>query len=70
MRCIEEAVSDAVTRGRVTADDAQELVASLLDRGRQQTNDVLADLSSSYSRVAETRSRTGAQAPPAAPGRA
>ena len=41
---IEEAVSDAVTRGRVTADDAQDLVASLIDFGRKQTNDVLEDL--------------------------
>jgi polyhydroxyalkanoate synthesis regulator phasin len=41
---IEEILSDAVTRGRVTADDAQDLVTSLLDRGRKQTNEVLADL--------------------------
>ena len=41
---IEEAVEDAVTRGRVTAADAQDLVGGLLERGRKQTNDVLADL--------------------------
>jgi len=41
---IEEAVGDAVRRGRVTADDAQELVGGLLERGRKQTNDVLGDL--------------------------
>jgi hypothetical protein len=28
----------------VTADDAQDLISSLLDRGRKQTNDVLSDL--------------------------
>jgi len=41
---IEEALGDAVTRGRVTADDAQDLLAGLLERGRRQTNDVLSDL--------------------------
>jgi hypothetical protein len=41
---IEEALNDAVSRGRVTADDAQELATTLIDRGRRQTNDVLGDL--------------------------
>jgi polyhydroxyalkanoate synthesis regulator phasin len=41
---IEEAFDDAVKRGRVTADDAQDLVQGLLERGRKQTNDVLSDL--------------------------
>jgi polyhydroxyalkanoate synthesis regulator phasin len=41
---IEEAFDDAVKRGRMTADDAQELVQGLLERGRKQTNDVLSDL--------------------------
>jgi polyhydroxyalkanoate synthesis regulator phasin len=41
---IEEALGDAVSRGRVTADDAQDLAASLLERGRKQTNDLLGDL--------------------------
>jgi polyhydroxyalkanoate synthesis regulator phasin len=41
---IEDALNDAVSRGRVTADDAQDLVASLIERGRRQTNDVLGDL--------------------------
>jgi polyhydroxyalkanoate synthesis regulator phasin len=41
---IEDALGDAVTRGRVTADDAQDLVTGLLERGRKQTNEVLADL--------------------------
>ena len=35
---------DAVDRGRMTADDAQELASGLLQRGRKQTNDVLKDL--------------------------
>lgn len=41
---IEEALGDAVSRGRVTADDAQDLAASLFERGRKQTNDLLGDL--------------------------
>jgi polyhydroxyalkanoate synthesis regulator phasin len=41
---IEEALEDAVSRGRMTADDAQDLLQGILSRGRQQTNDVLGDL--------------------------
>jgi polyhydroxyalkanoate synthesis regulator phasin len=41
---IEEAVEDAVSRGRLTSSDAQELVQSLVTRGRKQTRDVLSDL--------------------------
>jgi polyhydroxyalkanoate synthesis regulator phasin len=41
---IEEVLNDAVERGRVTADDAQDLAAGLIQRGRRQTNDVLKDL--------------------------
>ena len=38
---IEDALNDAVSRGRVTADDAQDLATALLERGRRQTNDIL-----------------------------
>jgi hypothetical protein len=41
---IEEVLSEAVERGRMTSADAQSLAAGLLDRGRKQTNDVLQDL--------------------------
>jgi polyhydroxyalkanoate synthesis regulator phasin len=41
---VEEVFEDAVKRGRVTADDAQDLVQRILQRGRKQTNDVLRDL--------------------------
>ena len=41
---IEEVVSEAVERGRITADDAADLAARLVQRGRRQTNDVLSDL--------------------------
>src|SRR5918912_4371275 len=43
---IEEVMEDAVSRGRVTADDAQKLAQDLINRGRKQTNDVLGDLES------------------------
>lgn len=41
---IEEALDDAVERGRMTRKDAQELAGSLYARGRQQTDDLLKDL--------------------------
>ena len=41
---IEEVLEDAVSRGRMTADDAQTLANGLVQRGRKQTNDLLKDL--------------------------
>jgi hypothetical protein len=41
---IEEALNEAVERGRLTADDAQSVVTDLVNRGRQQTESVLGDL--------------------------
>jgi hypothetical protein len=41
---IEEALEEAVDRGRMTSADARGLATSLLQRGRKQTNDVLKDL--------------------------
>jgi hypothetical protein len=41
---IEETVEEAVTRGSMTRDAAQDLIAGLVDRGRRQTSDVLGDL--------------------------
>ena len=41
---IEEALEEAVERGRMTSADAQGLATGLLERGRKQTNDVLKDL--------------------------
>jgi polyhydroxyalkanoate synthesis regulator phasin len=41
---LQEAVDDAVSRGRMTRGDATELVQGLLRQGYKQTNDVLADL--------------------------
>ncbi len=41
---LQEAFDDAVQRGRMTRDDAQELVAALVSRGRASTEGVLGDL--------------------------
>jgi len=43
---IEEVLSEAVERGRMTSTDAQSVASGLLDRGRKQTNEVLKDLES------------------------
>ncbi|HEY2603764.1 MAG TPA: hypothetical protein VGI67_19550 [Thermoleophilaceae bacterium] len=51
---IEEVMDDAVSRGRVTADDAQKLAQTLIDRGRKQTNDVLGDLEGLLGRSGDT----------------
>jgi hypothetical protein len=41
---IEETVEEAVSRGSMTRDSAQELISGLVERGRRQTSDVLSDL--------------------------
>jgi polyhydroxyalkanoate synthesis regulator phasin len=41
---LQEALDDAVERGRMTRDDASDLVAELVRRGRRQTDDLLRDL--------------------------
>jgi polyhydroxyalkanoate synthesis regulator phasin len=57
---IEDAVNDAVKRGRVTTDDAQRLVTEIVERGRKQTNDVLSDLEQLLGRSRdEIEGRTG-----------
>ena len=40
----EEVVDDAVKRGRMTRDDAQQMVQTLLQRSARQTDDFLSDL--------------------------
>ena len=39
---VQEALDDAVERGRMTRHDATELVAALFERGRSQTDDLIA----------------------------
>ena len=58
---IEEALDDAVQRGRMTRTDAQELATSLYSRGRQQTEDLMKDLEQLMG-----RSRSGLEAASAA----
>jgi polyhydroxyalkanoate synthesis regulator phasin len=41
---IQEVLDDAAARGRVTRSDANELAAELVNRGRQQTDQLLSDI--------------------------
>ena len=41
---LEEVIDDAVTRGRMTRDDAQQMLQTLLQRSARQTDDFLSDL--------------------------
>jgi hypothetical protein len=41
---VQEAVDDAVERGRMTRNDASALVAALFERGRSQTDDLITQL--------------------------
>jgi hypothetical protein len=43
-RQIQEVAEDAVRRGRMTRDDAQQMIQALLQHGARQTDDFLADL--------------------------
>jgi hypothetical protein len=63
-RHIEEVVEDAVARGRMTRDDAQQMMQTMLQYGARQTDDFLADLERLLGRGAglEERSSSGAQA--------
>jgi polyhydroxyalkanoate synthesis regulator phasin len=72
---LQETVDEAVRRGRMTRDDAEELVANLVQIGRRQTQDALADLegiversTSQTRRLARSRVRSVAAAARHAPG--
>ncbi|MET0128616.1 MAG: hypothetical protein ABW249_08500, partial [Solirubrobacterales bacterium] len=41
---VQEAVDDAVERGRMTRDDANEVISNLVSRGRQASDDLMRDL--------------------------
>jgi polyhydroxyalkanoate synthesis regulator phasin len=47
---IQEILDDAASRGRVTRSDANELAAELVDRGRQQTDQLLSDVERLFGR--------------------
>ena len=55
---VQEAVDDAVERGRMTRDDATALVAALFERGRSQTDDLISQLEA----VVEAARRRGSSA--------
>src|SRR5215217_6639298 len=43
---VQEAMDDAVERGRITRNDATALVSALFERGRSQTDDLISQLES------------------------
>ena len=70
---LQEAVDDAVRRGRMTRDDANELVSSLLTRSRRYTDDLVKQLErllDQAQRELEARAGTGRRRASAAAGRA
>jgi len=59
---LQETLDEAVRRGRMTRADAEELVQVLVQVGRRQTQDALAELESLVERSAEeTRRQTGSR---------
>jgi YD repeat-containing protein len=50
---LQEVLDEAVERGRMTRDDAGELVAELVRRGRRQTDELLHDLEGALTAPAE-----------------
>jgi polyhydroxyalkanoate synthesis regulator phasin len=72
---LQETVDEAVRRGRMTRDDAEELVANLVQIGRRQTQDAITELegiversASQTRRLARSRVRSVAAAARHAPG--
>jgi polyhydroxyalkanoate synthesis regulator phasin len=68
---LQEAMDDAVRRGKVTADDAQDIVARLVNSGRQQTRDLLDEIEQLLTRGRDTiedTARTAAGRARKAPG--
>ena len=54
---LQETVDDAVRRGRMTRKDAEELLASLVNVGRQQTEALLSDVEQLLGRGTDLRTR-------------
>jgi polyhydroxyalkanoate synthesis regulator phasin len=59
---MQEAVDDAVERGRMTRDDATALVTTLVERSRRQTEDLISELESAIGgagrRAGQARAKT------------
>lgn len=62
---IQEALDDAVVRGRMTRSDAEDLLADLFRRGRRQTEDLMSDLETLVGRARRTGGSD--EPPPAGP---
>ena len=60
---IQDTLDEAAERGRPTRSDANELVSELVKRGREQTDNVLADIE----RLLLGRGRSGSTTPPDLP---
>lgn len=63
---LQETLDDAVARGRITRDDAEDLVGRLLSGGRQQTEDLLSEVEQVLGRsrleIVSVSRRAGTQA--------
>lgn len=59
---LQEVVDDAVRRGRMTRGDAEELVARLVTRGRDQADDLLSQLEQIVGQVREAPGKAREQA--------
>jgi polyhydroxyalkanoate synthesis regulator phasin len=59
---VQEAVDDAVRRGRMTRDDAEELVQALVEAGRKQTDDLRAEIESLVGRSLDLAGGAGRKA--------
>ncbi len=59
---LEEALDDAVSRGRMTRDDATRLVSDLVGRGRSVTGDVFADIEQLLGKSRDQIERTARKA--------
>ncbi len=55
---MQEAVDDAVERGRMTRDDATALVSTLVERGMRQSDELISELESRLGRAGQASART------------
>jgi polyhydroxyalkanoate synthesis regulator phasin len=58
---MQEAVDDAVERGRMTRDDATALVTTLVERSRRQTEDLISELESAIGGAGRRAGQAGAK---------
>jgi polyhydroxyalkanoate synthesis regulator phasin len=58
---MQEAVDDAVERGRMTRDDATALVSTLVERSKRQTEDLISELESAIGGAGRRAGQAGAK---------